>query len=187
MPSGYPTDKKTLRYIIENYAESFNEDLTRDTGLALSTLHRIARKYHLTKSTEHRSKASRISGLASAKARGGKGVKMTPEVIARRTASWQKTRKTEKARVLFGLEQQTKMKLQREPIAKRRQRSHLKKRGYVISESEYTAYYTPSTLRSPLLESGQRKSFYKFKPYDRTDDCPPRAGTDADDNTLRDE
>jgi hypothetical protein len=83
--------------------------------------------------------------------------------VEKSAASRRKTFKVERARKLFGLPQQTKLRVMREPRGKTCHRWYLKKRGYILDEKELIAYWTEDTRRATILEKRPRQ-WYKFKP-----------------------
>ena len=164
---GEKLPNEQIEFVRRNYSDCPNSELIAKTGMSLSSLMRIKGRYHLYKSDEQLRRAGAAGGRASAAARDGLQASCySPEAIAKRSASYRQTMKMERARVLFGLEQKTKIKIRREPSRKTDQRSYLKRRGYIIDEHELIAYYTPDTRRATRLEKGiYGRSYYAFKPY----------------------
>ena len=101
----------------------------------------------------------KTGGMTSTKGK----ILLTPEIIAKRVETRKKVMRNERARVLFGLEQKTKLKVGLEPKAKQGQRRYLLSRGYVIDEKERAAYWTAETQRSFIIEARPRQ-WYDFKP-----------------------
>ena len=168
MPTGHYLTKEQSQYIIAHFADTPNKALADSLGISVSCVNYQAHKYRLRKSIAHDKQMHRISGKASA-ARGVK-IDLTPEVLRRRADSYKRTHRTETIRVKWGLNQQTKVRVAREPKAKLRQRRYLRSRGYIIADSEYTAYYTSATKRSPRLEAvprgekiGSIRGYFDFK------------------------
>lgn len=150
-----------VQYIIKHFADNTNKDLAGILGISLSCLSSVASRYHLHKSQEHSKRIHRESGLASAGLWGK--IELTPEVLARRAASFRKTYRTEKARVLFGLPQKTKIRVRRQPKKLTDHRNYLIRRGYIIDDVEKIAYWTEETRRATRLEAKPRWIYY-FKP-----------------------
>lgn len=112
----------------------------------------------------HNTLMGRKAGLASY-AKAGNIPQSTPEVIAKRRATYKQTLRVERARVLFGLEQKTGIKVKKQPRPKRRQRCYLKQHGYILDEQNCIAYWTETTERALIMEKGNRnRQYYKFKP-----------------------
>ena len=106
------------------------------------------------------------AGKASSVSRHGLALGLTPEIIAKRVETYKKTMREERARVLFGLEQKTKMKVKKQPRQKCSKRAYLKKLGYILDEANVIAYYTPETIRAVRMEKQDRKkTYYSFKEY----------------------
>ena len=74
-----------------------------------------------------------------------------------------KTLKREKARVIFGLPQRTKLKVVSQPREKITLRYYLKKQGYILDEQKRIAYYDENTKRGKRIES-KPQMWYKFQP-----------------------
>mgnify|MGYP002865550380 CR=1 FL=1 len=170
MPTGHYLTQEQIDYIRRNFANTPNKELAKSLGISSSAISNIQRKYHLTKSREHTKAMHRLSGLASADSWGK--IELTPEVLAKRAASFKKTWHTERARVLFGLPQKTQIHIKKWSTEKVRQNYYLRKRGYIIDEANLIAYYTEKTHRAKRLEAiprgkkvGSIKPFYDFRPY----------------------
>lgn len=162
--------EELLRYFIDNFPNKTNRELAKEMGLARSSICRLQQKYNLHKSSEHIHNMGVRAGKASSKATGGKVIKSdAPETIAKRAATYRKTWKSEYARYKWGLPQLTRIRLKKEPRAKKDQRNNLLRRGYIIDEQNLIAYYTEATERSRKLENRSATSklriYYKFKPY----------------------
>lgn len=159
------TDEQ-IEFVRRNFANMRNIDLAEQAGVSLSTVCRIQGWYHLRKSREHNTRMGKKAGYASLEARGGAQVcEFTPEMIAKRVASYKKRVREERARVAFGLEQRTGIRVRKQPRPKRRQRCYLKQHGYIIDDVNIIAYWTDETERCPVMEKGNRnRQYYKFKP-----------------------
>jgi len=137
-------------------------------GIGLSSIDRIQAMYHLRKSPEHIHGMAVKAGKASAKARDYEPIHFTPEILARRSASYRKRFREEQVRWRWGVHQLTKMKVSKQPKQKVSQRSYLKKLGYILDEKSCIAYYTGSTTRAVKMERDWSKKihqYYKFLPY----------------------
>ena len=160
------TDEQ-IEFVRRNFANMRNCDLAEQAGVSESTVCRIQSWYHLRKSAKHNTLMGRKAGLASLEARGGAQIcdLFTPEIIAKRVATYRQTFRLERARVTFGLEQKTRLKVKKEPRPKRRQRCYLRQHGYILDEKNVIAYWTDTTERCPIMEKGKRcRQYYKFKP-----------------------
>lgn len=158
--------QEQIDFIRRNFANMRNCDLAEQAGVSESTVCRVQSWYHLRKSSEHNTRMGRKAGMASLAARGGAAIcANTQEIIDKRRATYQQTLRVERARVLFGLEQKTRMKVKKQPRAKRRQRCYLKQHGYILDERNCVAYWTETTERALIMEKGNRnRQYYKFKP-----------------------
>lgn len=179
------------KWLIAHFKHTKNEEIGERLGISQSSVHRFARELGLTKTkqfmrkvqknTSERAKASHLrngtyppkgyriprseefqfkKGVSNIQRLGKAGERKRVEKSA---ASRRKTFKVERARKLFGLPQQTKLRVMREPRGKTCHRWYLKKRGYIIDDRELIAYWTEDTRRATILEKRPRQ-WYKFKP-----------------------
>ena len=173
MPSGIYLNQEQIDYIRANFANKKNADLAKEMGISKTAIHNTARKYHLRKDRAFRHSLAVNSGRASSAARDKQFLNITQESIDKRAATFRKLREMEEIRFKWGLERKTKIKLIGEPRAKRDQRRHLIKRGYIIDERNLIAYWTEDTVRSMRLETRKKecvfKNYYSFKPYGELD------------------
>lgn len=166
MGTGHPLTEEQVLYIRRHYRDTTNKALAALVGCSRSTVCSIQRKYGLSKSEDHTHLMAVSSGHASAEARGGIALtEYTPEMIARRTETYKKTFREERARIAFGLPRKTRIKASRQPRAKCDHRAYLKRLGYVIDDNNLIAYWTEDTHRATVLEARPRQ-FYKFMPYE---------------------
>ena len=173
MPTGIRLTDEQLNYVLDNFADMTNTELAKTIGVSRSCICNIQQRHQLKKSQEHYHLMGVKAGKASDKARGGKWPGMCQEVIDKRAATYNATRKSEEIRYKWGLPQKTKIKLRKEPRQKHDQRIRLEKFGYIIDEINLIAYYTPETRRAKRLEAiprgkkvGSIKPFYEFRPYE---------------------
>lgn len=171
------------RWLVEHFKHTKNDEITQRLGISHVTLHRIARKLELKKSAQFMKKclaATQEAARIANRRRGWppkgyripnsdkncfkKGVtnlqrlgpERNAERIAKSAASCRETRRKERARILFGLPQKTKLKIFTNP--KRIQlRYQLKKRGYIVERGGREATVTPQTRRHPLYEEKARR------------------------------
>lgn len=167
MPSGTYLTGEQITYIREHFANTPNKELAKTLGISISCINYQAHHMGLRKSREHSRKMHHLSGMACAAV--GGGITLTPEMIRRRSESWKKRYQADRARLTFGLEQKTKIRVRLEPRAKVCQRKYLLNRGYIIDDRALVAYYTEDTKRATRLEAigrgtkGKIHSYYDFK------------------------
>ena len=168
--TGTPITKEQLEFVLEHFSNMTNREIAKAIGLSMSTVSNVQKRYHLKKSPEHMHENFVRSGKASAKVTGG--IVLTPEMIAKRSESYLKRWREEKARVTFGLPQQTKIRVKKAPKKKTTQRLYLVNRGYIIDDKNLIAYYTSDTKRAIRLENIERgvkkgaiRPYYSFQPF----------------------
>lgn len=199
------TDKQ-VKWIVNHYQHTKNNDILKKFGIGESTLHRIARKHGLKKSrqfmkkmqaevTEEARKTCEAFGLYDELAermqkemteaykhgrrsffRKGEsnkdrlGKKRFAETIRKIQESRNKTIKSERRRLVFGMEQRTKMKLHINGYDDRQRKKtchrHLfRKKGYIVERGGDTIYYDEQTRRSPQMEANAPLYGLKIKAY----------------------
>ena len=174
-------------WLQKHFKHTKNEDIAKKLGVSLRSVNRLAEKRGLTKSWQFIGKAQldaaaaanrshRINGTYPPKGyqipnkekgyfkKGEKpidrlGAKREAERIAKCVQSRKETFKLEKARAIFGLPRQTKMKVVQRPRRQVQVRYYLRKRGYIVERGSNVAYYNNQTKRSPKLESEPRSGF----------------------------
>ena len=169
MGTGRPLTEEQVLFIRRNFADMKNQDIADALGVSKAAVSRVQKQFRLRKSPEQTHRMMVIAGRASAKARDYRPLNITPEVIAKRVASYRKTFREEQIRTKWGLEQLTRLHVRQQPKQKRSQRSYLKQMGYIIDEQNCIAYYTPETTRAVRMEADWSKKvhqYYKFKPYE---------------------
>lgn len=171
MPTGHYLTQEQIDFIREHFADTPNKELAKALGVSVSSVSNVQMKYRLKKSPLHDKEMHRLSGLVSAASWGR--IELTPEVLAKRAASFKKTWQTEKARVAFGLPQKTKIRIRKCIRRKTEQAYYLRQRGYILDEDRKIAFFTPQTRRATRLEAvprgkqiGSIKPYYDFKPLD---------------------
>lgn len=182
------------RWLVKHYKHTKNADICEKLGIGGSTLSRYARKLELKKSRqfmeatrEAAAKASWISNLVNGTRPpkgfvipgrekgqfkkgetnvGRLGAKKEAKRLAKSHVKRNETIRQERARLMFGIEQKTKMRLIKVPRAMTYQKCYLKKHGYIIDDTTKVAYYTPDTQRCPRMERKQRGKgvYYDFEP-----------------------
>lgn len=175
---------KQERWLINHFKHSKNAECAEVLGISPRTVVRIAKSFGLTKSRQFIAKCRQVS-ISAANAsnlsnhryppKGFKipnreagqfkpgvsnlerlGKKRELERQRKAAESLRATIKKERARIVWGFEQKTKLKLTTNP--KRIQcRYELRKHGYQITKGGYEAYIEPHTRRSPKLEDRARQ------------------------------
>lgn len=181
-----------LDWFIKHFKHTRNADICSRLDISGSYLHRLARQHGLTKSTQFRHKAQQAAAEAAAAShrRNGtypeKGFRIPrseefgykpghkerksvhDKRLAKSSETMRKTIKEEKARILWGLPQKTKLKLIAQPRYVAHMRYVLRKRGYIIGRGSMQAYYTASTDRDYWVEARRYGDKYyvgfDFKP-----------------------
>lgn len=182
------TDKQK-KWIINHFKNTKNAEITLKLGISESSLHRFARENGLKKTKQFQSKCQlnaaakakeshirnktyppkgyiipkseeyRFKSGVSPEKRLGK--KKNQERIRKSAESRSITVKAEKRRVLFGLEQKTKLKVVAAPHAKAAYRYTLKKRGYLVDRAGKTILWNDNTNRSDIVERTAQER-YRF-------------------------
>ena len=190
-------DKITLTprqesWLVKHFPNTKNDEIMAKLGLSHSTLHRMARQLGLKKTRQFISKCQAAT-TAAAKAshlRNGTyppkgyiiprseefrfkpGHTEKPSTKRKRLAkgaeTLRQTIREERARVNFGFEQRTKLRLIRQPRRVICLRHNLKKRGYIVKRGSMVVYYDQNTARSERIESrvmgDKHYSAFIFKP-----------------------
>ena len=187
----YNLTDKQLKYIINHYKHTRNEDLCEKFNLSPFKLQQIRRKYELAKSkifmnkaakrgsdaakivnkangypqrinlVTHREKANKNAQKALKRKRNNK--EWFDEWNRKKGESLSNTFKAEKRRVLFGLEQKTKLKVTKASGSKREFRHALRKKGYIVPRNSNVAYYNNQTNRSTRLENNAKNHYITIK------------------------
>ena len=181
--------EERLDYLRQNYQTETNEQLAEHFGISMRTVRRKAKKLGLTK-REPVSKTKQLEELVrdmypdhslneiAAEANTSwrtirrmafqMGLTRTPEEESRMRARIRKDLiRSERRRIIFGLEQRTNIKLvcNRERI---QLRGKLKDAGYMVFRGNNTIYYPLDLKRHPVREEHGRKVGLRFAPW-----CPP--------------
>lgn len=179
-------------WLIEHFPTTLNKDCAGYLGVSMRTMIRFARELGLEKDPAwlHGVFMERCSMMAEANRGEGnhgtanllkygkayrfkKGVsprqrlgdEREKERIAKSVASLRETRRKERMRVNWGLEQQTKLKIGHNK-KKTVMRHSLKKRGYIIPfRGASVAYYTDNTDRSHIVEQHAKEIGIEIKGY----------------------
>lgn len=173
-------DDKAQAWIIKHFKHTKNAEIAERFGISETTLHRFARAHGLTKTPQFQRKCQAATSAAAALShrihgtyppkgyvipgseehRFRKGVTSAQRLGARREAervrksaeSRRRTWKLEHARKTFGLPQETRLRVFKQPREWTLQRYALRRHGYVIERGSLEAYWTPDTRRSARLE-----------------------------------
>lgn len=184
------TDKQKS-WIIKRFRNTKNGEIMLKIGITHSSLHRFARANGLTKTKQFvrkcqaaTTKAARVVNKRnnwppkgyvipkSVENRFKKGVTPSERLGKRKNAeriiklanSRAETVKAEKRRVMFGLEQKTKLKVVSGGHLKAAYRYTLKKRGYIVARDARDILYNENTDRSAIVErTGSSKYKFNFK------------------------
>ena len=127
--------EETVRELYPTFSQV---EIAEATHTSKSTVRRVVTELHLTRTKEEeREKRSRIR---------------------------RKLIKKERARIVFGLDQHTNIKLVTNP-RKVKYRTKLKNDGYIVMRGSNTIYYTPEQKRHRHREENARKAGLDFAPW----------------------
>ena len=167
-PKSKHLTSELLSYIAEQYPDRDNQDIADELGLSVFTIKARATKHGWKKSAAYLSAQRRDTALRCNNAERLN----TPDAIIKRVATHSNIYKSEVIRKKWGLEQKTKIHIRLEPREKLLQRNRLQRLGYIVDETNLTAYFTTGTHRAPRLEAiprgttkGNIHSYYDFRPY----------------------
>lgn len=193
IPTKIELTESQLAWLLKHYKHTKNAEAARKLGIGESTLHRFARKYGLKKTPQFMRKTQRAAADAAERSHRENGNyppkgyrvprsevgQFKPGVSSRQRlgdkkedARLQKMAETrretirkEKARILFGLPQKTKLKLTSGGAVRRDYRYLLRKAGYIVGRGENVAYYDEETERRPRLEASARRHHIRIEEY----------------------
>lgn len=187
------TDEQKI-WMIRHFKHTKNEVICQRFGWSHGTMHRFARDLGLKKSGQFMKKCVDEATAASVRSHLENGTyppkgyviprseefrikkgehrketkKQREERIRKAAATTAAIRKLERGRVLFGLEQRTKLKVRKSPGRVLSLRYNLKKRGYIIERGSIVAFYDENTQRSMVIENRKRGDrgycYFEFKP-----------------------
>lgn len=183
--------EKQEKWLKTHFLHTKNAEIAEKLGISETSVHRIVRVLGLKKSPQFMAKCMRATVEAAKQShikngtyppkgyaipnrektqfkpgettRDRIGAKREAVRIQKSAEAMRQLRKKEKARVLFGLEQRTRLKVVRVPQGKISLRCYLKKLGYILDEAERIAYYTDTTTRGKRIEA-KPQPWYKFMP-----------------------
>lgn len=175
---------KQERWLTNHFKHTKNSECAERLGISLRSVVRIARKLGLAKSRQFMARcqretaeAAKVSHLRNGTyppkgfkipksdvgqfkpgitSRERLGAKRESERIRKSAESRRATIKRERARITWGFEQRTKLKLVGNP-KKRQYRYELRKRGYQVARGASEVYITSDTKRSSEVENNARK------------------------------
>ena len=179
-------------WLVRHFKNTKNDVLMERLGLKFSTFHRIVRQLGLKKTPQFMRKCQRATADAAKASHlkngtyppkgyhiprseefyyktGDKpwsrcGKRKWDDACKRANVTRKATIREERARRNWGLPQRTKLHVLQQPRQKILDRCYLKKRGYILDETNLVAYWTPETKRATVLERSPRR-FYKFAEY----------------------
>lgn len=143
-------NEEKIRFIVDNYAEMENSLIAAAIGMSMRSVERYA---YLNGC--HKSRAFRI--------RQGKAIRQRTkddvykEMVKRRAETFREVYRKERRRVLFGLEQKTRLRVTRYSMERTRLRQNLRRHDYIIEYGLDDIYITSETKRSERLERRAEK------------------------------
>lgn len=182
------------KWFITHFKHTKNEDVCKKLDISLTTMQRLKRKYGLFKSKQFMGKCQaecmqrawevnrergwppkgfKIPNSDKGRFKPGYSLleRLGPKKFAERAKKAAETRratfKRERARVVWGLEQKTKLRVAKQPQEKLRLRWYLKKRGYIVDDVARIAYYDENTKRGKRIEN-KKQPWYKFQPVNQS-------------------
>lgn len=183
---------RELKWLSAHFKHTKNCEIALRLGISESTLHRLAREMGLTKSRQYMRKCqlyaasqARVSHVengtyppkgfiipGSEKCRFRKGesvknrmsAKRYREMQEKRRASWLETRKKDRARFVFGLEQKTGFRYVKQGAPKTNYRYNMKRKGYVTNLERNVFFYPNEGMRCPVAERNAPKHGIKIMP-----------------------
>ena len=190
---GQELTEKQLEWLERHFKHTKNEDIMKRLSISHSSLHRLARRLGLKKSPQHKARMLEYATRRANESNESNGTyppkgfqipnrntcrkgecildKLSPkrrrEAKEKRAATMRELREREKRRVLFGLEQETRLKVIAQPKEKRTLKYRMKRKGYVCDkEHPGTLLYGPNTDRSRKMERSAAKWGIEVKPLE---------------------
>ena len=173
-----------IEWLKKHFKHTKNEVIAQKFGISLRSVNRLASKMGLKKTkqfirkcqlnaAQKANESNRINGTYPPKGyvipnreknwikKGEKpidriGAKREAERVAKSAASRAKTFQIERARALYGIPRETKLKVVKHPKKQISLRYYLRKLGYIIARGSNVVYYNSETKRSQELESRPR-------------------------------
>lgn len=185
-----PEEEEWLR---EHYEHTKNAEICKKLGMCLETLQRFSKEMGLSKSTQFMReiriencrrgravcrrnnwppKGYCIPNSEKARLKPGIGIKdrmserQIREMYKKCSEGLRRTIASEKRRVLFGLEQRTRLRVGRVPLAKCTYKTRMKKAGYLVDLEHNVYYYTEETNRRMKAEKNAWKHHIRILPID---------------------
>ena len=172
------------RWLTNHFKHTKNSECAERLGISPRSVVRIARQLGLSKSRQFMAKCQQATAEAAqishrrngtyppkgfkipnreagqfkagVSSRERLGAKREAERLRKAAETRRATIKKERARIVWGFEQRTKLKLVSNP-KKRHYRWQLRKHGYQIDRGASEAYVVAETRRSPMIEANARK------------------------------
>lgn len=173
------------RWLVNNFADTKNEECARRCGCSPRTIVRLARSMALAKSREFVEEARRKGQEMSAIMNRGEGNRgkenllrygsryqfrkgitslqrigeeRERERVRKAHETRNKTIASERVRIKWGFEQKTRLRLVRQPKQWISYRNTMKRRGYIASRGSRVIYYNEYTNRSAAVENNATKA-----------------------------
>ncbi len=185
--------EEQVAYLLKHFKNTKNAVLAEKLGISETGVHRLARQYGLKKTRQFMRKTQRATSDAAKAShlkngtyppkgyviprseefrfkpgetpRKRLGKRKDEKRIAKSVETRKATYKLEKARTLFGLPQKTRLRVKKQPLKKIQTRYYLRKRGYIIDDVAFVAYWTEDTRRAVKIEARPKlQRYYDFKP-----------------------
>lgn len=152
------------QWIADHFPTMVNREVAEHIGLTPRAIERFAARNGITKDPEWLLQYRRR--LA---AKGNQS--LTAEHYKRISATRRETYRKERARVLYGMKQQTRMKVSFTSQQKHEYLFRMRRKGYIEVEGDRSRlYYDDSTKRSKRSEGTAAKHFIKILPIEALDD-----------------
>jgi hypothetical protein len=180
-------------WLKNNFPNTANAKLAKHLDISEASIHRFARKFGLKKSADFMEQVRQWASEGSNRWFRIHGTNHPPGYTAPWLEKYQfkkgvtsldrlgkekeeqrqrkmresrnKTIKTERARILFGLEQKTKLKLVAMDRKKVLFRYYVRRQGYLVDDDARVIYYTNTTKRGKRIEA-KVQPWYTFRPHE---------------------
>lgn len=170
-----------IQYLKDNYAVTKNKYLMSRLGIGKTSLVKLSKELGLSKIPNYREVFGKVAGKYTDGRANNRpsdtAIKNSHEKLRKlwcdkefrerravaQSASQKARLKSERRRVIFGLEQQTAWKVFAAPRAKSDCRYRLRQNGYIIGHDENVAYYTDATRRVSRTEDTAKKYGIKIQ------------------------
>lgn len=191
---GKNLSEKELKWFEKHFKHTRNEDIMKKLSITHSTLHRYARELGLTKSKAFMKATQEYASKKAAEShekngtyppkgyqipnsnrfKKGEGVwvhfnkKQKKEHVAKCRAGLVATIAREKRRVLYGFEQETKLRVVAAPRPKSNLKCNMRKKyGYIVERGKDVIYYDSNTVRKPEIEKKAIGFGFEIRAYEK--------------------